>query len=66
MANSPALIPELMVSNYAQSLAFYTQLAGFKVVYDRHEESFAMLGGPCAYSRFNVRLLRCFVKSVLL
>ena len=47
MAHSPALIPELMVSNYAQSLAFYTQLAGFSVVYDRPEESFAMLVNPC-------------------
>lgn len=47
MTHSPALIPELLVSNYAQSLAFYTQLAGFMVVYDRPEESFAMLGNPC-------------------
>ncbi len=38
-----ALIPELKVSDYTQSLTFYTALLGFGVVYDRPAEKFAML-----------------------
>ena len=43
MINQPTLIPELQVLDYDKSLDFYTRLAGFEVVYDRLEESFAML-----------------------
>ena len=43
MIMNPILIPELQVLDYDKSLDFYTQLAGFIVVYDRPEESFAML-----------------------
>lgn len=44
MTNNATLIPELKVHDYDKSLDFYTKLAGFKVVYDRPEENFAMLG----------------------
>ena len=37
------IIPELKVLEFAKSLEFYTKLAGFKVLYDREEEDFAML-----------------------
>lgn len=40
---SPKLIPEFKVINFDKSLEFYTKLAGFKVLYDRPEERFAML-----------------------
>lgn len=40
---SPKLIPELKVRDFKKSLDFYTRLAGFKISYDRPEESFAML-----------------------
>ena len=43
MIKQPTLIPELQVLDYDASLDFYTRLAGFEVVYDRLEESFAML-----------------------
>ena len=39
----PALIPELYCSNIASSLDFYTSVLGFKILYDRPEEKFAML-----------------------
>jgi catechol 2,3-dioxygenase-like lactoylglutathione lyase family enzyme len=40
---SPALIPELDVSNLASSLAFYVDVIGFRVAYDRPAEMFAYL-----------------------
>ncbi len=40
---NPSLIPELKVLDYDKSLDFYTRLAGFKIIYDRLEENFAML-----------------------
>lgn len=43
MTNKLTLIPELQVLDYDKSLDFYIRLAGFKVVYDRPEENFAML-----------------------
>jgi catechol 2,3-dioxygenase-like lactoylglutathione lyase family enzyme len=42
------MIPELQVFDFTKSLAFYTQLGGFTVLYDRPEEDFAMLGIPGA------------------
>lgn len=36
------LIPELSVSDFSQSLKFYTDL-GFKIEYDRPEKNFALL-----------------------
>lgn len=43
MTKNPTLIPELQVLDYNKSLDFYTQLAGFEIVYARLEENFAML-----------------------
>ena len=37
------LVPELLVSNFARSLRFYTEVLGFKKLYDRSEEAFAYL-----------------------
>ena len=37
------LVPELIVSNIAASLAFWCDLLGFSVLYDRSEEKFAYL-----------------------
>lgn len=39
----PALIPELTVSDIAASLRFYRDILGWRIVYDRPEEDFAML-----------------------
>lgn len=39
----PALVPELYVSSLARSLAFYCDLLGFAVEYDRPEDRFASL-----------------------
>ncbi len=38
------LTPELKVFSFKESLNFYTNLAGFEILYDRPEEDFAMLG----------------------
>ena len=37
------LIPELDVSDLDRSLAFYVDVVGFRVLYDRPEERFAFL-----------------------
>jgi catechol 2,3-dioxygenase-like lactoylglutathione lyase family enzyme len=42
-ADEPKLIPELDVSDLVRSLRFYVDVLGFRVVYERHEEAFAML-----------------------
>ena len=39
----PALVPELSVSNISRSLAFYCDLLGFALRYQRVEEGFAFL-----------------------
>jgi len=44
MLKQNAITPELMVSDFQKSLDFYVRLAGFKVLYDRPAENFAMLG----------------------
>ena len=36
------LIPELKCTDYQRSLNFYTMVLGFRVLYDRPEEGFAM------------------------
>lgn len=41
--NLNPLIPELDASDFARSLAFYTEILGFHVAYDRPERQFAML-----------------------
>ena len=40
---SARLVPELLVGDIARSLAFYVDLIGFVVAYDRPEEGFAYL-----------------------
>ena len=37
------MIPELDVFNLAESLRFYTNIIGFKIVYNREEDKFAFL-----------------------
>ena len=37
------LVPELICSDLARSLRFYTELAGFRILYERAEERFAFL-----------------------
>ncbi|KAI9024635.1 Glyoxalase/Bleomycin resistance protein/Dihydroxybiphenyl dioxygenase [Hyaloraphidium curvatum] len=37
------LVPELLVSDLARSLAFWRDLVGFEVLYDRREDGFAFL-----------------------
>jgi catechol 2,3-dioxygenase-like lactoylglutathione lyase family enzyme len=39
----PALVPELLVTNLDRTLAFWRDLCGFEVAYDRPEERFAYL-----------------------
>lgn len=41
--SEPTLTPELKVLDFQKSLDFYTKLAGFKILYDRPEDGFAML-----------------------
>jgi catechol 2,3-dioxygenase-like lactoylglutathione lyase family enzyme len=43
MSSNYAITPELKVSDFAESLSFYTALAGFTVLYTRPENDFAML-----------------------
>lgn len=38
-----SLVPELTVSDFAQSFAFYTDILGFRMLYGRPEERFAYL-----------------------
>ncbi len=39
----PKLVPELYCSDLSASLAFYVDLIGFKIMYDRPEDGFAYL-----------------------
>lgn len=43
LAPEPKLTPEIYVTSYKESLAFYVQTLGFNVLYDRKDEGFAML-----------------------
>jgi len=43
MDDMAKLVVELLVSDFAQSLKFYTEVLGFKKLYDRPEEAFAYL-----------------------
>ncbi|MDP3724691.1 MAG: VOC family protein [bacterium] len=40
---SNQLVPELSVSDFKKSLAFYTEIVGFSIAYQREEEGFAFL-----------------------
>lgn len=43
MLNFNAVVPELAVTDWRKSLAFYCDVLGFEVVYSRPEEGFAFL-----------------------
>jgi catechol 2,3-dioxygenase-like lactoylglutathione lyase family enzyme len=43
MSDMAKLVVELLVSNFTQSLKFYTEVLGFQQLYDRPEEAFAYL-----------------------
>jgi catechol 2,3-dioxygenase-like lactoylglutathione lyase family enzyme len=43
MGDMAKLVPELLVSDFVQSLKFYKEALGFKQLYDRPEEAFAYL-----------------------
>ncbi len=43
MTKAPRIIPELDVTSLSLSLEFYTSVLGFRVLYDRPEERFAMI-----------------------
>ncbi len=43
MGDMAKLVAELLVSDFAQSLKFYTNVLGFKQLYGRPEEAFAYL-----------------------
>ena len=40
---APMLVPELLVSDLASSLAFWCDCCGFEIAYERVEEGFAYL-----------------------
>lgn len=48
-ARSPALVPELLVTDIDASLSFWCHLCGFEVVYDRPEEGFAYIARGSAH-----------------
>lgn len=43
MGDMAKLVVELLVSDFVQSLNFYTEVLGFKQLYGRPEEAFAYL-----------------------
>ncbi len=43
MTDHPKLTPELNCTDFSKSRAFYTQVLGFRIDYQREEEGFAML-----------------------
>jgi catechol 2,3-dioxygenase-like lactoylglutathione lyase family enzyme len=43
MGDMAIVVPELIVSDFVQSLKFYMEVLGFKQFYDRPEEAFAYL-----------------------
>ena len=43
MTEAPRIIPELDVTSLSLSLEFYTAILGFRVLYERSEERFAMI-----------------------
>lgn len=43
MTPAVRLVPELKVSDFERSLAFYVELAGFEILYRRVEDAFAYL-----------------------
>ncbi len=43
MSTASLIIPEIDVTDLSVSLKFYCEVLGFKVLYDRPEERFAMI-----------------------
>ncbi len=43
MTEDPLIVPELDVTSLSLSLEFYTAVLGFRVLYDRPEDRFAMI-----------------------
>ena len=43
LSDMPPLVPEFLVSSIANSLAFYREILGFSVQYEREENKFAMI-----------------------
>ncbi len=50
-----ALVPELYCSNFPRSYAFYTEVLGFSVMFERQEERFAYLEREGAQLMFEER-----------
>ena len=56
-----ALVPELAVADWRASLAFYRDVLGFEVAYDRPEEGFAFLAlGAAQLMIYQIGLDRTF------
>jgi catechol 2,3-dioxygenase-like lactoylglutathione lyase family enzyme len=59
------LVPELICSDLPRSLRFYTELAGFRVLYERPEERFAFLDRDGAQLMLEQPTGRAFVAGEL-
>jgi catechol 2,3-dioxygenase-like lactoylglutathione lyase family enzyme len=59
------LVPELVCSDLARSLRFYTESAGFRVLYERAEERFAFLDREGAQLMLEQPAGRTFVSGEL-
>jgi catechol 2,3-dioxygenase-like lactoylglutathione lyase family enzyme len=59
------LVPELVCSDLARSLRFYTEAAGFRVLYERAEERFAFLDREGAQLMLEQPVGRAFVAGEL-
>ena len=59
------LVPELICSDLARSLRFYTEVAGFRVLYERPEERFAFLDRDGAQLMLEEPVGRVFLAAQL-
>jgi catechol 2,3-dioxygenase-like lactoylglutathione lyase family enzyme len=65
MRTSPRLVPELVVSDLANSLSFYRGLLGFRTAYERQERRFAYLEKEGAELMLQQPVGRSFVNGDL-
>ncbi|MGE3857188.1 MAG: bleomycin resistance protein [Dehalococcoidia bacterium] len=65
VAASPRLVPELVVSDLARSFAFYREVLGFEVRYERLDERFAYLDREGAHLMIEQPTGRSFVAGDL-
>lgn len=68
MRDEPTLIPELYCSDIQASLSFYQKTLGFRVLYDRPEEGFAMLereGARMMLEQLQQNSARCWLTGVM-